>query len=287
MIPEAIGLAALILAGASAGDTRPPDSTLVARMQNFSVGQIDSTLGTGTFASWLERALGPNATITWEVNDCGEGGDGRPAPTCVGAEARLQPRGRVYVMMMVGNGSGEMVGDPALWSAEIQLLGPLEEVKRLADLPATVRRLRAVQERLSRLPDRALDDSTTIQLVQRMSVRRLSDRLPDVALADWIAGLTYPAYQVTWHHQGCQRSRAIVDMERPGLVQDYWSDVVAMFGDARASVGIQIRVGTCAKGPLDPAQVVRVWVRDARPGRASMRDVKLDDLPGVLEAMRR
>jgi hypothetical protein len=66
------------------------DSALIARVQRVSVRSLDSTLAATSLADWLVslRVVG-SPPIDWETNDCGEGGDGRRAPTCVEAIIRL------------------------------------------------------------------------------------------------------------------------------------------------------------------------------------------------------
>jgi hypothetical protein len=93
-----------------------------------------------TFDSWLSAALGPTRELTWDVDDCGEGGDGQVSPiTCVTMEARLIPAGHVTVSMVVGDGKLKLSGVPKLWFAQIDSLGPPTIVKKLADLPAAIR----------------------------------------------------------------------------------------------------------------------------------------------------
>lgn len=278
-----IVVAAVTLAG-SPESVLASDSKIADDLRKFPISRIDSTLGTGTFATWLRRVMGPNTEIDWEVNDCGEGGDGDSAPTCVTAEGKLPPRGRVIVTMVLASDGQDNVAVPALWHAEIQGIGPSEDVKRLADLPATLRRLRALDEQLARLPDRPLEDSTAVNLVRHLSARRLNDALPDVPFSDWVAALAGPDARVTWKLDGCERSRASIQLDGS---QDYWACVHGSFQDARAHVGFDIRVGTFAKGPFGVLQIQRVSVHDRRPGKFTVRTVSLEDLPAVLEAIRR
>jgi len=62
------------------------EAQLIAAAQRVSVASLDSTHPDVPFERWLaELARVPRSAIRWEVNDCGEGGDGREAPTCVEA----------------------------------------------------------------------------------------------------------------------------------------------------------------------------------------------------------
>lgn len=62
------------------------DSALVATARHTQVSALDSGSIGGSLEQWLSAlARLPASAITWEVNDCGEGGDGLKAPTCVEA----------------------------------------------------------------------------------------------------------------------------------------------------------------------------------------------------------
>ena len=94
-------LSALLPQGPSA------DSALIARAQRTLASTLDASLPGVSVEQWLARIAGvvPDS-LRWEVNDCGEGGDGRTAPTCVEAAFDL-PGGsagtiRIYVMSREG-----------------------------------------------------------------------------------------------------------------------------------------------------------------------------------------
>ena len=83
------------------------DSTLIVRAQRTLASSLDSSLPRVSVEHWLSQvaAVVPDS-LRWEVNDCGEGGDGRGSPTCVEAEFGL-PGGsagtiRIYVMSRGG-----------------------------------------------------------------------------------------------------------------------------------------------------------------------------------------
>ena len=83
------------------------DSTLIARARRTPASSLDAGLPRLSVEQWLAQiaSVVPDS-LRWEVNDCGEGGDGRTAPTCVEAAFDL-PGGsagtiRIYVMNREG-----------------------------------------------------------------------------------------------------------------------------------------------------------------------------------------
>src|SRR5207249_8000668 len=66
------------------------------------------------FETWLTQSIGQDASISWEVNDCGEGGDGQEeVPVCAAAEVKLGACGRIYIGIAVGDSAGGISGKPA------------------------------------------------------------------------------------------------------------------------------------------------------------------------------
>ena len=64
------------------------EAELIAAAQRVRAASLDSTQPKVPFERWLAQVgRVPRSAIRWEVNDCGEGGDGRKAPTCVSADA--------------------------------------------------------------------------------------------------------------------------------------------------------------------------------------------------------
>lgn len=73
------------------------------------------------------------------VNDCGEGGDGRAAPTCVEAIVALGPDSTAHASPIVAGLDGNPV-TPAVWML-YRIAGPsVTDFKRLSDWVAQVRR---------------------------------------------------------------------------------------------------------------------------------------------------
>jgi hypothetical protein len=92
---------------------------VIAIVKRVSVASLDSTLPAVPLESWL-RELGrvPASAITWEVNDCGEGGDGRLAPTCAEAMLPLKADTTAHISLIV-RGLDGTASEPAIWDLSV------------------------------------------------------------------------------------------------------------------------------------------------------------------------
>ena len=85
-------------------------SELVTLAQRVSVASLDPGFPAIPFARWLARVGRVRETaIAWEVNDCGEGGDGRAAPTCVEAAFALASSTIAHASLIVAARDGTPV----------------------------------------------------------------------------------------------------------------------------------------------------------------------------------
>ena|SRR5215207_4872400 len=88
---------------------------LVAAAKRVSAVLLDSSLPGVSFERWLGDLSGvPTSAIAWEVTDCGEGGEGRDAPTCVEASVRLHNDTTAYASLAVAGIDGRQ-GRPEVW----------------------------------------------------------------------------------------------------------------------------------------------------------------------------
>jgi hypothetical protein len=93
-------------------DTIAPYDVLAKRAveatQGSSVHAIDTTLADARFDEWFRKAVGPDAKISWELNDCGES-SGSPAdsardlPACVEVSADWGDGRTAAVSLLVGS----------------------------------------------------------------------------------------------------------------------------------------------------------------------------------------
>jgi len=263
----------------------------VAYGKQLEVNRIDSRLGSGRYDAWLARTLGPEATIAWESDDCGEGGKGYgDVPVCVTVKAKLRPRGRVVISIAVGSFRGGLGGVPGIFFGIIEGLGPREPLAA-GDLPllaSKIRTARAIGAELSRRPDLPPDDDAWIGQVQRMPAARLVPRSPiGTAFSDWIAARAGPRAKVEWFVEGCghreHHGGPPVDLTGDN---DEWAFVDVDFEDADVKVLTRVRVGTCRKGIWGKVVASPGWLRDKRPGHAHMDEVSLHALEARLRAIR-
>ncbi|HEX7336096.1 MAG TPA: nuclear transport factor 2 family protein [Gemmatimonadales bacterium] len=107
-------LAVLTLSVAGVHLAQEPELLRRARMVRMS--SLDSTLPAVSLERWLlQQAAGAGAKVEWEVNDCGEGGDGLAAPTCVEGRVQVAPDTAAYLSLIVAGTDGES-GRPEIWS---------------------------------------------------------------------------------------------------------------------------------------------------------------------------
>ena len=116
-----------------------PDSALVRIAQEVSLATLDPTAPSVSLAQWLAQ-LGrvPLTALQWEVNDCGEGGDGRPAPTCVEGRLVFAPDTAVAVDVIVLGLDGAPADRLALFMLYGQQGTRITWLKSLPDLEALV-----------------------------------------------------------------------------------------------------------------------------------------------------
>jgi hypothetical protein len=113
---------------------------VIALAKRVSVAALDSTLPAVSLESWL-RELGrvPASAITWEVNDCGEGGDGLLAPTCAEAMLPLKADTTAHISLIVGGLDGTPA-EPAVWDLSVGTGNTFTGFKTLREWAAQVRR---------------------------------------------------------------------------------------------------------------------------------------------------
>ena len=115
---------------------------MVHLAQRVLVSSLDSGFPRLPLGEWLARLPGGSAAaIRWETNDCGEGGDGLAAPTCVEALLQLAPDTTAHLSLIVAGLDGAP-GAPAIWMLYAATGSSDTSFKRLADWAAYVRRRR-------------------------------------------------------------------------------------------------------------------------------------------------
>ncbi len=77
--------------------------------------------------------------VSWEVNDCGEGGDGRQAPTCVEASVTRSPDTSIHVSLVVQSISAK-TDQPEIWMLYATERGQVRVMQTLTDVVDYARR---------------------------------------------------------------------------------------------------------------------------------------------------
>jgi len=136
---------------------------------------LDSTLGGGNLASWIERAIGSRAEIQWEVNDCGEASgsptdSARDLPVCIEARVVLSGGREMYVSVAVGTQELGVIEPAELWGAAVD--GP--------DTSAYFYRLSDLERYLVR--ERPVLGDTKVYLDERRNVHIVTSANKDVRL---------------------------------------------------------------------------------------------------------
>ncbi len=95
------------------------EAELIAAAQRVRAALLDSTQPKVPFERWLAQVSRvPRSAIRWEVNDCGEGGDGRKAPTCVEAILKLTADTTARASLVVAGIDGKR-SKPAIWDLSV------------------------------------------------------------------------------------------------------------------------------------------------------------------------
>jgi hypothetical protein len=112
---------------------------LVAAAKGVPMASLDSSLPAISLELWLAELRGiPVSAIDWEVNDCGEGGDGRAAPTCVEARLRLGADTTAHASLLVVGIDGKRA-KPAVWDLSVGAGYSFTGFKTLRDWAAYLR----------------------------------------------------------------------------------------------------------------------------------------------------
>ena len=131
-------LAALQL-GVAVGCAAQGQPDWIAAAKRVSVKSLDSTLAAMPLERWLVEISGASASaIKREVNDCGEGGDGRASPTCVEAFVPLRADTVAAISLIVSSLEGKP-GTPEVWSLVVGRDTKFTTFKTLAAWAAEVR----------------------------------------------------------------------------------------------------------------------------------------------------
>ncbi len=108
----------------------------IAAGKAITAWSLDASLPPEPVETWLRRLIPADATIRWEANDCGEGGDAPDridGPICAELRGEWTPDFVVSFLFAVGTERKGISGNPTLFWAYIQEGGTLQELTSLRD----------------------------------------------------------------------------------------------------------------------------------------------------------
>jgi TonB family protein len=116
----------------------------ISSAQEMSASDLDEALPNRPFAGWFSEVIGPKAGVVWQLTECGEqigapGKTGQDLPACAEINARLPDGRNLFIAISVGTFKKGMNGKPTFFCAFIEQNEGLYRVRRLSDLPETLR----------------------------------------------------------------------------------------------------------------------------------------------------
>ena len=93
---------------------RLSDSDFIDMIKKSRAATLERGLPDIVIPVWLEKTFQYGGRTTWEVNDCGEGGDGRSAPVCVEMIIPQQNGYELHISSVVGDTAGQKVTKPQI-----------------------------------------------------------------------------------------------------------------------------------------------------------------------------
>ncbi|MCX6121702.1 MAG: hypothetical protein NTX44_08795 [Ignavibacteriales bacterium] len=109
-------------------------------VKRISPSELDSTLPEGKLSDWLTKIFGKDATVEWELNDCGEQTGNpyvdkqRDLPICVEIYAKLAERRKLWITILVGTDQQGIIDSPAIYSLYLESDGQIRSFTRLSQV---------------------------------------------------------------------------------------------------------------------------------------------------------
>ena len=120
------------------------EKEIILYAQNIKVSDLDSTLPEQHIEEWLTSLVGAKATISWEVNDCGEQtgvpGDSSSInpPTCAQVTSNLEDGRTVGIQIIIGTFKEGIKGKPQVHFFYVENQVVFESVSKLRELPSLI-----------------------------------------------------------------------------------------------------------------------------------------------------
>jgi len=144
----------------------------ISSAQELSASELDEALPNRPFAGWFSEIVGPKAGVVWQLTECGEqivasGETGQDLLACAEVNANLPDGRKVFVAISVGTFKKGLAGKLSLFRAVIEQKERFYQVRKLSDLPGTLRSpdghsLAGAKRRMADLPAIKTDSALTI-----------------------------------------------------------------------------------------------------------------------------
>jgi hypothetical protein len=127
------------LFGYGVSQVHAQEPELVRRAQDASLSTLEPNAANVTLAQWLSRLGGGSpGSVEWEVNDCGEGGDGRQSPVCVEGRVTIGTGLVASVSVIVVALSGQPVSPSSIWMMYVSDGQRVELAKTTGELESLI-----------------------------------------------------------------------------------------------------------------------------------------------------
>lgn len=108
-------IALLCIAYSSTSIAEVKDSEFIDAVQQSKISALEQGLPDVPILQWVIETFQHGKNAVWEVNDCGEGGDGKQAPTCVEFKIPQQNGYYLHISSVVGRANAQVITKPHLW----------------------------------------------------------------------------------------------------------------------------------------------------------------------------
>ncbi len=175
-----------------------PYTPVVDYAKELKMNIFDPGLPDESFEAWFTRIVGPEFKITWKSEICDE--EGEPMPVCVTALATKGDCGQISVLIMTGNTSDSISGEPSIFRIYIAGLGPtIELYKRdIVKFEEKVGNAKERAESFASIPLNHIPEAEAIEYAKNIEISVLDNRLPNISLGKWLNDMAGPGWKVEW-----------------------------------------------------------------------------------------
>jgi TonB family protein len=115
----------------------------ISAAQRIPASNLDEKLPNRSFGGWLNEIVGQEAGVVWQLAECGAvnstDGNGQDVSACAEATVLLPNGDKMILGISVGTFKKGLIGDPSFRGAVINSGERLFKLRRLSDLPGTLR----------------------------------------------------------------------------------------------------------------------------------------------------